>query len=229
VGDSGGDVWLREDRTGGPVPERNMPRHRHRDGSAGVEGNEKLTALTGAVLLLGFAVEGLTILEVRRLLVVHILVGALLIGPVLLKIASTGYRFVRYYAGAQPYVRKGPPSPVLRVLGPFVIATSLAVIGTGIILGIVGPGNGNWLFLHKVSFILWFGVMTIHVLNYAPRLPRMLAARSAGPRAVRPVPGAAGPVPGGAARWLALALSLAVGIIVAVVATELSTKWGVSL
>jgi hypothetical protein len=84
-------------------------------------------------------------------LVVHVLVGALLVGPVLLKVASTGYRFVRHYSGAQPYVRKGPPSPVLRVLGPFVVATSLAVIGAGIILGIVGPDNGNWLFLHKVS------------------------------------------------------------------------------
>ena len=227
MGDSGGDVWVREERAGGPVPARNVPRHRQQGGLPGVEGNEKLTALTGAVLLLGFAVEGLTILEVRRLLVLHMLVGALLVGPVLLKIASTGYRFVRYYTGAQPYVRKGPPSPVLRVLGPFVIATSLAVIATGIILGIVGPGNGNWLFLHKVSFILWFAVMTIHVLNYAPRLPRMLAARSAGAGGPRGASGAA--VPGGAGRWLALVLSLAVGIVVAVVATELSTKWGVSL
>lgn len=142
----------------------------------------------------------------------------------LLKIASTGYRFARYYTRAQPYVRKGPPAPVLRVLGPFVVATSLAVIGTGIALGIAGPGNGNWLFLHKVSFILWFAVMTVHVLNYAPRLPRILAARSGG-AARGPVQAA---VPGSLARWLALALSLVVGVVVAAVALHLSTKWGVS-
>jgi len=235
VGENGGDIWVRSDRAAGPAPARSAPRHRQRDSSAGVEGNEKLTALTGTVLLLGFAIEGLTILEVRRLLLVHILVGALLIGPVLLKIASTGYRFIRYYTGAQPYVRKGPPLPVLRLLGPFVIATSLAVLGTGIVLAIVGPGNGNWLFLHKVSFILWFAVMTVHVLNYAPRLPRMLAARSAGAgRGVRAggmatVSRIAPPVPGQGARWLALMLSLAVGIVVAIIATELSAKWGVSL
>jgi hypothetical protein len=240
VGDSGGDIWARSDRAGGSPAASGVPRHRQQDSSAGVEGNEKLTALTGAFLLLGFAVEGLTILEVRRLLLVHVLVGALLIGPVLLKIAATGYRFMRYYTRAQPYVRKGPPSPLLRVLGPFVIATSLAVIGTGIALGIAGPGSA-WLFLHKASFILWFAVMTVHVLNYAPRLPRMLAARSGGSghgygspgdygqRGARVVPHAGRPVPGGAARWLALVLSLVVGIIVAVVATELSTKWGVSL
>jgi hypothetical protein len=213
---------------GQPVTTQSEPRHRRQERPAGVEGNERLTAMTGALLLVGFAVEGVTVLEVRRLIVLHVLVGALLIGPVLLKIASTGYRFVRYYTGSLPYVRKGPPSPVLRLLGPFVILTSVAVLGTGIVLGIVGPGNGQWMFLHKASFILWFGVMTIHVLNYAPRLPRLLSARpddrratSAGRRTMS--------VPGGATRWLGLAVSLAVGIGVAAIAMHMSAKWGVSI
>jgi hypothetical protein len=197
---------------------RNVSRHRR---SAGVDGNERLTAMTGALLLVGFAVEGVTVLEVRQLLVLHVLVGALLIGPVLLKIVSTGYRFVRYYTGSLPYVRKGPPSPVLRVLGPLVILTSVAVLGTGIVLGVVGPGNEQWLFLHKASFILWFGVMTIHVLNYAPRLPRLLSARPAG-RGIAAIPG-------GSVRWLGLAASLAVGIGVAAIAMHMSAKWGVSV
>lgn len=177
--------------------------------------------MTGAVLLAGFAVEGVTVLEVHRLLLVHFLVGLILIGPVLLKIASTTYRFIRYYTGSAPYVRKGPPAPVLRVLGPLVVLASLAVLGTGVVLAVVGPARGPWLFLHKVSFILWFGVLTIHVLNYAPRLPGMLAARSAaGGRSIA--------VPGGAARWLLLAASLAVGIGVAAVTMQMSAKWGIS-
>jgi len=202
------------------VTTRSVPAHRQQADPAGVEGNEKLTAMTGAVLLLGFAVEGFTVLEVRRLLVLHILVGALLIGPVLLKIGSTLYRFGRYYTGAIPYVRKGPPAPILRVLGPLVILTSVAVLGTGIVLAVVGPGSGPWMFLHKATFILWFGVMTIHVLNYAPRLPRILAARRAGYGSAA--------VPGGAARWAGLAVSLAVGIAVAAIALQLSARWGVS-
>lgn len=200
-------------------PPRRPPSHRRPADNADVEGNAKLTAMTGAVLLIGFAVEGVTILELHRLLFLHFLVGFLLIGPVLLKIASTGYRFVRYYSGSAAYVQKGPPSPVMRLLGPLVVLTSAAVIGTGVILAVVGPGNGRWLFLHKASFVLWFGVMTIHVLNYAPRLPQLLTARSGrgssrGPQLF-----------GGSARWLALAVSLAAGVAVAAVATHLSAKW----
>jgi hypothetical protein len=203
-----------------PVTTQSEARHRRPPATAGVEGNERLTAMTGAVLLLGFAVEGFTVLQVHRLLFIHVLVGGLLIGPVLLKMASTIYRFVRYYTGSLPYVRKGPPHPVLRVLGPLVILTSVAVLGTGVIVGVVGPGNGPWLFLHKATFVLWFGVMTIHVLNYAPRLPRILWSR--------PSDGGTVGAPGGSVRWLGLLLSLAVGIVIAAVALQLSTKWGVS-
>jgi hypothetical protein len=205
---------------GQPDTARITPQHRRVVPTAGAEGNEKLTAMTGAILLVGFAIEGITVLEVHRLLFLHFLIGLLLIGPVLLKIASTMYRFVRYYTGSAPYVRKGPPSPVLRLLGPLVIATSLGVLGSGVMLAVVGR-SGPWLFLHKASFVLWFGVMTIHVLNYAPRLPRMLGARAEhNGRAVA--------VPGGAGRWLLLAASLAVGIGVAAVTMQLSARWGVS-
>jgi hypothetical protein len=59
------------------------------------------------------------------------------------------------------------------VLGPFVILTSLAVIGTGIMLALTGPGPGIWVLAHKAAFVLWFGAMTIHVLAYVWRLPRL--------------------------------------------------------
>jgi hypothetical protein len=85
---------------------------RHRrlrtESAGGVAGNERLTALTGAVLLAGFTVGGFAVLSLRGLLTLHIFLGMLLIGPVALKISSTVYRFARYYSGAAPYVRKGP-------------------------------------------------------------------------------------------------------------------------
>ena len=196
------------------------PRHRRaeRAGTGGAPGNERLTAMTGLVLLLLFAAEGFTILSVHQMITLHFFLGMLVLGPVALKICSTGYRFTRYYTGAAPYRRKGPPAPLLRLLGPVVIATSLGVLGSGVMLAITGPGQaGPWLLLHKGFFILWFGAMTIHVLWYAPRLPRLLAARPAD-RAYRALAGA--PV-----RYGLLAASLAAGLILAVATLHLAAAW----
>lgn len=134
---------------------------------AGVEGNSRLTSMTGMVLLVLLAVEGVTVLSVRQMITLHVYLGILLVGPVLLKCATTAYRFARYYTGAVPYVRKGPPHLVLRVLGPLVVVSSLALLGTGIALIAAGADHrGPWLTLHKASFIVWFGVMVVHVLGH---------------------------------------------------------------
>ena len=185
--------------------------------SGGVAGNERLTALTGAVLLIGFAVEGLTILQLHRLLTLHVFLGMLLIAPVALKISSTVYRFIRYYGGAAPYVRRGPPAPLLRLLGPFVILTSVAVLGTGVALAVTGPGSGPWLLLHKASFILWFAVMAIHVLAYAWRVPGILARR--------PGQAARARLRGEPARWLLVGGALLGGLLIALLTVHLATPW----
>jgi hypothetical protein len=183
--------------------------------SDGVAGNERLTALTGTVLLVGFALEGLTLLALGRLLTLHMFLGVLLIGPVLLKIGSTGYRFVRYYTGSEGYVRKGPPAPIPRVLGPVVVLTSLAVLGTGVALALAGRETGPWLFLHKASFVLWFGAMTPHVLTYAWRLPRiLLSTHEAAARPAR-----------NGSRLLLVGVSLGGGLVLALLAMRLATGW----
>ncbi len=78
------------------------------EGRSGVIGNERLTALAGAVLLVLIVVELVTVPNLRALLSVHVLVGVLLAGPLAVKLGSTGYRFLRYYTGSPAYVRKGP-------------------------------------------------------------------------------------------------------------------------
>jgi hypothetical protein len=134
---------------------------------AGPAGNARLTSATGMLLLLMLAVEGVTVLRVRQLITLHIYLGLLLLGPVLLKTASTTYRFARYYTGSAPYVRKGPPQPMLRILGPLVVITSLVLLGSGVALIATGPGKGGLLLTtHKVSFFLWFALMAVHVLGH---------------------------------------------------------------
>jgi hypothetical protein len=144
----------------------------------GPEGNARLTAATAAVLIVLLAIEGVTILFLRPLLSVHIFVGMLLIPPVLLKVGSTGWRFARYYLGAGAYRAKGPPSLLMRMLAPLVVAATAGLFSTGVALIVLGPheGRGIVLGLHKASFVVWLVVTGIHVLVYAPRLPRLLSA-----------------------------------------------------
>jgi hypothetical protein len=136
-------------------------------GREGVEANARLTASTSAVLFLLLAAEGFTILRIRGLLSAHVFIGMLLIPPVLLKVGSTSYRFVRYYVGSPAYRQSGPPRPALRVLGPFVVVLTVAVLGTGVALMLVQPSlRPTLLSLHKASFVVWFGAMAIHVLGH---------------------------------------------------------------
>ncbi len=199
-----------------------MPHKHAPPAGGGAEGNERLTAATGAVLLILLAAEGVTILRIHRLLTAHFFLGMLLLGPVALKAVSTCYRFARYYTGAPDYRKKGPPAPLLRLLGPFVLATSLGVLGTGVVLALTGPEAGPWLFLHKATFVLWFGAMTIHVLAYAWRLPRIIGPDLgvvAGFDRTQQV------LAGRPARWLLLAASLVGGLVIAVLTVHLAAPW----
>jgi hypothetical protein len=64
--------------------------------------NERLTSLAGGLLFVLLALLGVTVLSVKRLLPEHFLLGFLVIPPLALKMGSTGYRFMRYYAGDPP-------------------------------------------------------------------------------------------------------------------------------
>ena len=133
----------------------------------GAQGNARLTGTLGLLLLLLLAMEGFTVLAIRPLLGAHVFLGMLLVPPVLLKIGSTLWRFARFYLGADEYQRRGPPLLFMRLLGPLVIISTVTVIGTGIAL-VLGPPAWrlSLLFLHKASFILWFGLMSLHVLGH---------------------------------------------------------------
>ena len=143
---------------------------------AGVEGNARITGATGAAIFGLLFVEGITILRIESLITMHVFVGMLLVVFAAVKIGSTGYRFVRYYAGDAAYTAKGPPHVVLRLLGPVVVITTVAVLGTGIAAVLAGR-HADWLVqAHKASFIVWFGAMTVHVLGHIVETPALAVA-----------------------------------------------------
>ena len=122
----------------------------------------------------------------RGLLGPHMFIGLVLIPPVALKLASTGYRFVRYYTGAPVYVAKGPPQLALRALAPLLVATTVMIFVTGVWLLLLGHHSDLVLMLHKVAFIVWSGVFGVHFLAYLPRAGRSLRAAWATARRAAP-------------------------------------------
>jgi hypothetical protein len=190
--------------------------------SGGPAGNARLTAWTGLVLLALFVVELATLLDVHSLVSWHIVVGVLLVPPALVKTATTGWRIIRYYTGHRPYRAAGPPTLVLRLIGPVVVVSTLALLGTGVALILVSPDTAredavaglSLLNFHKLAFVLWLGATGIHVIG---RL--LLALR------LTVVPKAAAAVPGRHQRLAVLGLTVVVAVLAGFVAAPLIAPW----
>jgi hypothetical protein len=201
--------------------------------AGGPAGNARLTAWTGAVLLVLLAVEGVTVLDITGLITWHVAVGIALIPPALLKTASTGWRIARYYGGDRTYRRAGPPPMPLRVLGPLVVVGTLAVLASGTALVVIGPaashrpllGAGvgtsvgaagralNAVTIHKATFVLWFGVTALHVIGRLVQALRLT------------LPAGAPAVPGRFWRGGAIVLTLAAGVAAAFIVLAALGPW----
>jgi hypothetical protein len=213
----------RERTAGLPVAPVDVTRTRRRRVGAliggGTDGNALLTSMTGAVLIVLLAVLGITILRIHQLIWLHLFLGLVLLGPITIKMASTGYRFLRYYTRNPAYRSKGPPEPLMRLTAPIVVASTLVVFATGILLLIAGPsGRGQYLFLHRASFVIWLAVTAVHVLDHLVDLRRSLLPTHK-PSAL------SGSSPGAVGRWLALAGALIGGLVLAIALTPQFAPW----
>ena len=188
------------------------------DTDDGVEGNSRLTGALGMVLLVALFIEGITlVIGVNEMLVVHIFVGFLVIPPVLAKVGATTWRMVRYYTHDARFTRKGPPHPVLRVIGPLVILATVVLLATGVAMIIAGGANSRtWRDLHQTTFIVWGVLMTVHVLGHLAETLRLSAGDWA-PRH-KAVKGAS------ARRWLVVATVL-VGLGLGVLSIGWTHSW----
>lgn len=161
-------------------------------GTGGPAGNALLTAWTGLVLLVLSLAELLTLFNVSGLISWHVAVGALLIPPALMKSASTGWRMTRYYLGSAPYQEAGPPPLLLRLLGPLVVVSTLGLLGTGVLLVLIGQDQArqslvtvlafraDWVTLHQGFFAVWVVAVGLHLLGRIfPALRATVARESA--------------------------------------------------
>jgi uncharacterized membrane protein len=144
--------------------------------ASGIEGNEELTAWAGLLLIPLLVVVGVTLFFMRQLIVVHLFVGLVLVGPVCLKLASAGYRFTRYYTREPRYRRKGPPPLAMRLIAPIVVVSTVVMLVSGVLLLIDGPSSRDqYLELHKVSCIVWVVFVGLHVLGHLAEMPSVAA------------------------------------------------------
>jgi hypothetical protein len=220
VGTSDDAILARPEREGAARRSRRRRARATALTGGGTDGNEQLTTVTGAILIVLLAVIGFTIPQLRQLISVHLFVGMLLIGPVLLKMASTGYRFMRYYTGESAYRAKGPPELILRLIGPIVVLTTVVVFVTGVVLLFTGPSHRDpWLMLHKVSFIVWVVFMSLHVLGHLPAVGRAVGIGRTGHEQL------AGAAPGTMGRRIAIAGALVAGLVLAIVLIPDFAAW----
>ncbi len=148
---------------------------RNDDEQSAVVGNERMTGLAGAVLLVLILIELVSAAILRTLLSIHVFAGVLLAGPLVVKLGSTFWRFLRYYTGSPAFVRRGPPHLALRVMAPLLIVTTLVVIGSGIGLVVTGPlSAGPLLPLHGFSVLVWLPLIALHGFAHIRRVPRLV-------------------------------------------------------
>ena len=177
-----------------------------------VEGNARMTVNVAVVLLVLFAIQLATVvIGVKTHVTLHVVVGLLLVPPLLVKIAAVSWRFIRYYRHDAAYLRKGPPTPLLRVLGPLLLLMTLVLFVSGIVLllapGAFGGPRGVMFHVHDLSFYVWLLLLLVHLAGHA-RDFRSLAFRDWGRRA-------RAAVPGGMLRQSVVLASLAAGLALA--------------
>ncbi len=195
--------------------------------TGGPAGNALLTAWTGLLLLVLSSAELITLIDVGGLISWHIVLGTLLVPPALLKTASTGWRIARYYRRSGPYRHAGPPPMPLRILGPTVVASTLGLLGSGLVLVLLGEDNSrtvlitalgqrvDWLTLHQGLFIAWAVLTGLHVVaRTVPALELTVLRR----RTMKPVDGTT-------ARTAILAGCIVVGAVAAVLVLLVSGAW----
>jgi hypothetical protein len=183
------------------------------------DGNERLTAAVGLVLFVLTLVElGTFVFGLHRFLSLHVFVGLVLIPPVILKLATTGWRAARYYTRSEPYRSKGAPQLAMRLLAPLLVAATVVLFASGVAMGIL---HGHSLViarrLHGPTSVVWLILVGVHVLVYLKRA--LLSSKEDITAASR------ASVPGATGRTYLLAVAIVAGVVVGGATLPVQHHW----
>jgi hypothetical protein len=182
-------------------------------------GNERLTAALGLLVIVPVLVEiASVLLGVHTFMSLHVFVGLALIPAVVLKLASTGWRFARYYAHSHPYVALGPPQATMRLLAPLFVVATVVLFGSGVAMGLVhGHALDIVRRLHGPASVIWLLLFGLHVLVYLKRAVRRTAEDA--------LPAKQKPVRGTRARAYVLAVAVTGGLLLGAATVPAQHRW----
>ena len=146
-----------------------------------VQSNARTTASAGILLLALFAAQFVTVLiglpqrPTGRFGVGawHELIGLAIIPPLLLKVASVGTRFARYYRRDEDFAAAGRPTSVLRLLGPLLLLDTAVLMTTGVLMfAAAGLTDTATRQIHTVSAYVWLVLVFVHLVGHRQDLRR---------------------------------------------------------
>lgn len=183
------------------------------------DGNERLTAAVGLLLVVPTLVELATIVfGLHQYLSVHVFVGLALIPPLALKLASTGWRFMRYYLRYGEYRLKGAPELVMRLLAPLLVLSTVVLFSSGVAMGLLhGHALSIARRLHGPSSVVWMILVGVHFLVYLKRA--LLSAKDDVTAATR------ASVRGASVRSYLVAAALVAGVVVGVATVPMQHRY----
>jgi hypothetical protein len=183
------------------------------------DGNERLTAAVGLVLIVLTVIELATVVfGLGQFMSLHVFVGFVLIPPVVLKLASTGWRFMRYYRRNAAYRLKGAPQLIMRLLAPMLVAATVILFASGVVMGVThGSSLRLARQLHGPASVVWMILVGVHVLVYLRR------ALVSGKEDIDPSSRAA--VPGARARTWLLAAAIVAGVVAGAATLPAQHHW----
>lgn len=158
------------------------------------------------------------LLGVHSFMSLHVFVGLALIPAVVLKLGSTGWRFVRYYTRSRPYLALGPPQIAMRVIAPLFVTATIVLFGSGIAMGVL-HGHSLQLArsLHGPASVAWLGLFGLHVLVYLRRAWTFTAEDA--------LPALRRPLRGRAARAWAVGAIVVAGLVVGLATVPAQHRW----